>query len=51
MRILRLEYGPKTALTHFVKFARYYLAAYPEEGFTLTSGQIAFIINQLEKTP
>jgi hypothetical protein len=50
MRILRIEYGPKTALHHYVRFSREYLATYPEEGFTLTSGQIAFIINQLEKT-
>ena len=47
--ILSSEYGPKTAKKYFARFAREHLAVYPEEGFTLTSGMIAFIINQMEK--
>lgn len=43
--ILLAEYGINTADQFASKLARTFLATCPEEDFTLTSGQIAFLID------
>ena len=47
--ILCNEYGPKTAIQYYKRFAREVLATYPEEGFVLTSGVINFYIKKFDK--
>lgn len=46
--ILRKEYGMNTADKYGEKLARQYLATCPEEGFVLTSEQLAYYIKTYE---
>jgi hypothetical protein len=49
MAILEHEYGPTTAVRYSTQFARDYIANMPSDGFVLTSGQIAYFIDNLDK--
>ena len=49
MAILEHEYGPNTAVTYANRFARNYLANMAEDGFIVTSGQIAYFIDNEDK--
>jgi hypothetical protein len=46
--ILHKEYGPKVAQAYFWRFAREWLANQPEEGFQLTSEQLARLLKNYD---
>jgi len=47
-KILQNEYGPKVSNNYFCEFARQWLATCPEEGFTIGSEYLAYVVKEIE---